>query len=308
MTPFVLSLDYDRPTALLEATQHGVARGILLVIDWEGGTISAETRDPEERVYYEYRWRGREDAYPLPPLVDATRLREWVEEEVLPRAAPLAEAYRTVWEDVNQFGRFPGHEGDKAEFDRWMAVEAAPPVHDGGIWSVGEWLAGESCGVRADSTDEDLREIAADLHAGALSQNIVLIGGEVAVLDYLKEIRAEARVSPSGLVADLRGRGVPEKKLLDLVQQDDLRCAVCCRVLEVIDSDDETVWLGCPSEDEDHTSYRIDIPPREDLPLVQYVIEGYEVLEKTVTASGSSGHAPLPKRWIGHRVKVVRVD
>jgi len=283
-------------------------RGILLVIDWEGRTISAETRGPEVRVYSEYRWRGRESAYILPPLVDAAALRAWVEDEVVPRAAPLAEAYQVVYDGVEAYGRFPGHEREKEEFDAWMATRAEPPLHGGGLWSVGEWLAGESCGVRADSTDEDLQEIAADIHADALTQNIVLIGGEAAVLDYLKEIRAEARASPAGLVADLRGRGVPEKRLLDLVQQDDLRCAVCCRVLEVIDSDDETVWLGCPSEDEDHTSYRIDIPPREDLPLAQYAIEGYEVLEKTVTASGSSGHAPLPKRWIGHRVKVVRVD
>lgn len=118
----------------------------------------------------------------------------------------------------------------------------------------------------------------------------------------------EERASPAGLLADLRGRGVPEKRLLDLIQQDDLRCGACCRVLEVVDSDSETVWLGCPTEGEDHTSYRIDIPPREELPQVHYEIDGYEILEKTVTASGSSGHAPLPKKWIGHRVKVVRID
>ncbi|MFA5408420.1 MAG: hypothetical protein WC343_06585, partial [Bacilli bacterium] len=186
MPHFTVNIDHVLPTALLEATYHGVARDILLVIDWEEKSISAETRDPEEHTTSEYRWRGREDAYVLPPLVDATRLQTWVAEEVIPRAEPLAEAYRTIYEDVEAYGRFPGHEGEKAEFDRWMAVDATPPLHDGGLWPVEEWLAGDTCGVRPDTTDERLKAIAGGILISADQECVVLIGGEAAVMEHLK--------------------------------------------------------------------------------------------------------------------------
>ena len=153
LAPLTLTLDYDRPTALLEPDGDGQPRRIPLVIDWAAAVISAETRAHDDNTQSEYRWRGMEDAYPLPPLVDATRLREWVEEEVLPRALPLLEAYQTVWVDVDQFGRFPGHECEKGEFDRWMAMDAEPPLHDGGLWLVEDWLSGGVEEVGPGTTD-----------------------------------------------------------------------------------------------------------------------------------------------------------
>jgi len=39
-----------------------------------------------------------------------------------------------------------------------------------------------------------------------------------------------------------------------------------------------------------------------------YEIRGYEIVTKTVTASGTSARIWLPPRWIGTRVKVVRID
>ena len=37
-----------------------------------------------------------------------------------------------------------------------------------------------------------------------------------------------------------------------------------------------------------------------------YTVKGFEVLEKTVSKHGNSGHLYLPKEWIGCGVKVVR--
>ena len=48
-----------------------------------------------------------------------------------------------------------------------------------------------------------------------------------------------------------------------------------------------------------------------DLPGISpdtYQIQGYEVIEKLVTAYGTGAHAPVPKGWGGHRVKIVRID
>ena len=193
MTTFALSLDYDRPVALLESDGDGQPRHILLVIDWASKIISVETRAHDDNARSEYRWRGMEDVYSLPPLVDATQLREWVAEEVLPRAAPLADAYETVWEDVERFGRFPGHEDEKAEFDRWMAQEAEPPTHTGGLWRVAEWLPDIADEVFPDSTDERLQRIALEIEHEAEADGVVFAEGDGAVLALLKQARDEMR-------------------------------------------------------------------------------------------------------------------
>ena len=192
MAPLKLSLDYDRPTAPLQPDAHGQPRQIALVIDWEHKTITVETRAPNLDGMPETRWRGLEDAYPLPPLTDATQLHEWVAEEVLPRAAPLADAYETVWEDVERFGRFPGHEDEKTEFDRWMAMHE-PPTHTGGLWRVAEWLPDIADEVFPDSTDERLQRIALEIEHEAELDGVVFAEGDGAVLDLLKRTRDEMR-------------------------------------------------------------------------------------------------------------------
>lgn len=37
-------------------------------------------------------------------------------------------------------------------------------------------------------------------------------------------------------------------------------------------------------------------------------VEGYEMIEKIVKASGNSGRVYLPAQWVGCKVKVVRVS
>ena len=240
MTTFTLSLDYDYPTALLEPDGDGQPRRIHLVIDWASKIISAETWALADNTQSEYRWRGMEDAYPLPPLVDATRLREWVEEEVLPRALPLLEAYETVWEDVDQFGRFPGHEEDKEEFDRWMAMDAEPPTHEGGLWPVVDWLSGGVEEISHETTDAAIEALADRIVEEAAAENVVLVGGREAVRAYLLDYRQ------------------------------DLRDAI----------------------------------PEPDV----YEIQGYEVLEKTARATGTTARVLVPRSWVEKRVKIVRID
>jgi putative transposon-encoded protein len=240
MTTFTLSLDYDYPTALLEPDGDGQPRQIHLVIDWASKIISAETRAHILDTQSEYRWRGMEDAYPLPPLVDAAQLREWVEEEVLPRALPLLEAYQTVWEDVDQFGRFPRHEEDKEEFDRWMLCDAEPPLHEGGLWSVADWLAGGVEEVSHETTDAAIEALADRIVEEAAAENVVLVGGREAVRAYLLDYRQD---------------------LQDAIPEPD-----------------------------------------------RYEIEGYEVLEKTARASGTTARVLVPRSWVEKRVKIVRID
>jgi len=41
---------------------------------------------------------------------------------------------------------------------------------------------------------------------------------------------------------------------------------------------------------------------------VKFEIYGEEMLDKVVKASGNSGRVYLPPDWVGHQVKIVRVD
>ena len=211
MTAFALSLDYDCPVALLEPDGDGQPRQINLVIDWRDAVISVEIRAHDDNARSEYRWRGMEDAYQLPPLVDAAQLREWVEEEVLPRAAPLAEAYQTVWEDVEQFGRFPGHEADKQDFDAWMGSHE-PPLHDGGLWPVEEWLSGGVEEVGPGTTDAAIEDLTDTIVDEAAAENVVFVAGREAVRAYLLDYRQDLQdVIPAPDRYEIEGYEVVEK-------------------------------------------------------------------------------------------------
>jgi putative transposon-encoded protein len=41
---------------------------------------------------------------------------------------------------------------------------------------------------------------------------------------------------------------------------------------------------------------------------VKFEIYGEEMIEKHVKASGNSGRVYLPPDWVGHKVKVIRID
>jgi putative transposon-encoded protein len=54
-------------------------------------------------------------------------------------------------------------------------------------------------------------------------------------------------------------------------------------------------------------------PDAEDIPeagntMVKFEVFGREMLEKRVKLSGNSGRIYLPPDWVGHRVKVIRID
>jgi len=105
MTTFTLSLDYDYPAALLEPDSDGLPGGST---SSSIGRARSSAPRPGARQQHTIRvpLRGMEDAYQL-----RARGRDAapgvVEEEVLPRALPLLEAYQTVWVDVDQFAGSP---------------------------------------------------------------------------------------------------------------------------------------------------------------------------------------------------------
>ncbi len=41
---------------------------------------------------------------------------------------------------------------------------------------------------------------------------------------------------------------------------------------------------------------------------VKFEVYGEEMIEKKVKMSGNSGRVYLPPNWIGHQVKIIRID
>ena len=183
---------FTGPAALVEPDDEWRPQQILLVINWVNRSITVETRMRCNDGCPETRWRGLEDAYVLPPNVDATELRDWIEREVVPRATPLAEAFRVDCDGMKCYGCFTDAREEKFEFDRWISVEAEPPQHDLEIWGVREWVdPGEAIdlGLAKDTADEGLEALADVLLEIANYHRVVLVGGRREVLEYLRELR-----------------------------------------------------------------------------------------------------------------------
>jgi putative transposon-encoded protein len=51
-------------------------------------------------------------------------------------------------------------------------------------------------------------------------------------------------------------------------------------------------------------------PPHEDKmqTKVKFEVYGEEMMEKVVKLSGNSGRIYLPPDWVGHKVKIIKID
>ena len=49
-------------------------------------------------------------------------------------------------------------------------------------------------------------------------------------------------------------------------------------------------------------------PAADATPKVKFEVYGEEMLEKMVKSSGNSGRVYLPPNWVGHNVKIIRID
>jgi putative transposon-encoded protein len=52
----------------------------------------------------------------------------------------------------------------------------------------------------------------------------------------------------------------------------------------------------------------VDLTEAGERTKVKFEIHGEELIEKVVKASGNSGRVYLPPDWIGHSVKIVRIN
>jgi putative transposon-encoded protein len=60
-----------------------------------------------------------------------------------------------------------------------------------------------------------------------------------------------------------------------------------------------------PKENESSNEYHSPAPNQNK---VKFEIWGEEMIEKKVKLSGNSGRVYLPPNWVGHDVKIIRID
>lgn len=60
--------------------------------------------------------------------------------------------------------------------------------------------------------------------------------------------------------------------------------------------------------DEKRADNRKETDPKSGKVKVKFEIYGEEMIEKRVKLSGNSGRVYLPPNWVGHHVKIIRID
>ncbi|MCU0559917.1 MAG: DUF2080 family transposase-associated protein [Desulfobacterales bacterium] len=62
-----------------------------------------------------------------------------------------------------------------------------------------------------------------------------------------------------------------------------------------------------PGDEDPEGDHGAEAPPDPNT-RVKFEIFGEEMIEKRVKASGNSGRVYLPPDWVGHKVKIIRID
>ncbi len=60
--------------------------------------------------------------------------------------------------------------------------------------------------------------------------------------------------------------------------------------------------------DDKKAENRKEADPKSGQEKVKFEIYGEEMIEKRVKLSGNSGRVYLPPNWVGHQVKIIRID
>ena len=196
--------DEMRSNALIEpnyGNSYPRQMPIHLYIDPEDRTVYVDTNDFKQTGTPSDIWHNRLFYFNLPYNVDAAELKEWIEtdQELIERIDNLIESYECHWNGNNHVGRYDEDIERELEF---YIENNAPTIEFGGLSTPGDlfgnvmtWAKdGTSVTVdsyapiTADTTDDELSAIAAEIKDEAESEGIVFDGS---VIDFLKTLREE---------------------------------------------------------------------------------------------------------------------
>jgi hypothetical protein len=169
---------------------------IYLSLDWDCYEIRAFTycdnSTPEDV------WNGRRTWINLPLNVDASELRSDVE-KLMPVIERIAVGYRTEWDGHNNVGVFTEEAQDELNALMWDIEGGSDPdkyftlYYEGGIIEAGNWFVDFPPEISADTTDEEIRELAARYEDDARDENVVIYGGVDEIAARFRDFRDDFR-------------------------------------------------------------------------------------------------------------------
>ncbi len=182
--------DYKYSGSLVESDPYNRNQQapIYLVLDWDNRAVYIETMTGQgipERF-----WHRRADRIFLPRDIDATRLEAGIK-EIEDDIQEIYKGYYTEWNGSNWIGDFSEETFDLLEelrirIDRGYVFSI---TEVGGLWHADDWFCDIPDEITADSTDEEIEELAREEYKGALAEGVGIVGGLDEVIWVFREYR-----------------------------------------------------------------------------------------------------------------------
>lgn len=170
-----IKIDGSCPTAYLKSNPNSSeeleAHPIFLVIDWEENTIAIENRDCQNERFPIRELHGLVTRFLLPSQVDATKLKDWIENNILSLVEKIADETVIKEGGCCILGRTSEGENLFLELIRCVTWHMDAEVHNGELQTVETWL--EKYSVPEDVNHGDF---ITEILKKAKEKNIVLVG------------------------------------------------------------------------------------------------------------------------------------
>lgn len=177
----------------------GTAAAVQCWIDPSGRRCLIETHSPGQGVSVA-EWHRRNltigvDTHGGP--VDGPAVVEWLRgAEGQALLARVCDGHSVEWDGNNHVGQLDDDaKAALEELEQWLSDAPALSGDSAGLWSAGDWLDGigragvrAEYGITAETTDERLAEIVAQIDGEAEAENVVMTDTD----EYVTELRDEA--------------------------------------------------------------------------------------------------------------------
>ncbi len=187
---------YKNVTDLIEEdpfNNHNQAE-IFLSVDWENEEIGVETYYRDNSTPGDV-WHCLRSLIKLPNNVDPRYLKDDVD-ELLPRIESIRAGYESYHDGHNIKGRL-SDEATQELYSLEYEIEQIPYKHfhlfeDGGLWDADEWFVDRVNEITAETTDDEIKDLAKSYEYDAkVADGVIIRGGLDAIIRHFKNQRDE---------------------------------------------------------------------------------------------------------------------
>lgn len=188
--------EYENTTDLIEEDpfNNHYQADIYLSVDWENEEVGVETYYRDNSTPGDV-WHGLRRLIKLPNNVDPRYLKDDVD-ELLARIESIREGYESYYDGHNNRGRL-SDEATQELHSLEYEIEQIPYKHfhlfeDGGLWDADEWFVDRVNEITAETTDEEIKDLAESYEYDAkISDGVIIRGGLDAIIRRFKDWRDE---------------------------------------------------------------------------------------------------------------------